>query len=157
MISRRRHLMLAQPFQVCAESRVRIRIVPLRGSMHLWPHFLLLGKDSSSEGAAIRYSVSCWAFYLEAAQNLGVTNIGWNVIPFLLFFLSQPLGPPPSVYCLREMRPLTLSQFAVYTAEMTLKRFVCMFSILICPVDKIRPICRNASSSFELTQKFLSS
>lgn len=83
------------------------------------PHCLLLAKDSSSvhsrprageqlvdssEGAAIHYSRSCWTFCLEAAQKLGVTNIGWNVIPFPLFFLSEPLGPLPSVYCLREMQ-----------------------------------------------------
>lgn len=76
----------------------------IKGKHASVPHFLLLGKDSSSEGAAICYSVSGWAFYLEAAQNLEVTNIGWSVIPFPLFFLSQPLGPLPSVYCLREMQ-----------------------------------------------------
>lgn len=59
--------------------------------MHPWPCCLLLGKDSSSvhsqpraaeqlvdssEGAAMHYSRSCGAFYLQAARNLGVTNIG---------------------------------------------------------------------------------
>ena len=115
--------------------------------------------DSSGE-AAIHYSRSCWGFYLAAAQNLAVTNIGWSVIPLLLSFLSVP-SPLPSLYCLREMQhrvwPLTLSQFTMYRLQMALKRFVCTFSILICPVDKIWPICVNISSSFKLTQKFPSS
>lgn len=106
---------------MCIEgAELRMGIVPWRGSNHLWPRCLLWkGRDWSSvcswpraaeqlvdsnEGAAIHYSRSSWAFYLEAAQNLGVTNIGWNVIPFPLFYLSQLLGPLPSVYCLREMQ-----------------------------------------------------
>lgn len=132
-----RCLILAQPFHVYRESRVRMGTVPWRGSMHLWPCCLLWkGRDWSSvcsqpraaeqlvdsnERAAIHYSRSCWAFYLEAAQNLGVTNIGWSVIPFPLFYLSQPLGPLPSVYCLREMQHSLASDlepiYCVHTRE----------------------------------------
>lgn len=52
----------------------------------------------SSEEAAIHYSRSCWAFYLEAAQNVEVTNTGWSVIPSL-FFQTVPSPLVPCLLC----------------------------------------------------------
>lgn len=162
---------------MCTEAKMRMKVAPRRSSVHLCPCSLLLGR--AELGAACSRSPGCttargqprgrchthgrsgWGFYLQAAQNLGVTNRGWSVIPFPRLFCHIPLGCLPSMYCLGETQhriwPLTLSQFTEYRSQMTLKRFVCMLPILICPVDKIRAICINNSLSFKLTQKFPSS
>lgn len=161
---------------MCTEAKMRMKVAPRRSSVHLCFCSLLLGRAelgamcSRSPGCTAArgqpggrcrtHSGSGWGFYLQAAQNLGVTNRGWSVIPFPVFSVTYPLD----VYLLCMALEKCSTESGLWpwadlpcTGYRWLKRFVCMFSILICPFDKIRAICINNSLSFKLTQKFPSS
>lgn len=147
------------------EQRAFVLLFPLAGQSRVGSHVLpqpWLHSSPWAAGRTLPHTQQIWLRILPSGSSeSGSYKQGMKCHSFSCLFCHIPLGCLPSMYCLGEMQhriwPLTLSRFTVYRLQMTLKRFVCMFSILICPFDKIRAICINNSLSFKLTQKFPSS